>query len=55
MLLVFSGLGLAFTETLARALVDLVGGGQGSWDPRRAELVSGVDCTDCLFCTDEYI
>jgi solute carrier family 45 protein 1/2/4 len=39
-LLVFSGLGLAFTEPVARALVDLFGGGQGDWDPRHAELAS---------------
>ena len=40
MLLVFSGLGLAFTEPIAKALVDLFGGGQGDWDPRNAQLVS---------------
>ena len=39
MLLVFSGLGLAFTPPIAEALVDLAGGGEGDWDPRRAELV----------------
>jgi solute carrier family 45 protein 1/2/4 len=39
-LLVFSGLGLAFTEPVAEALVDLFGGGQGDWDPRHAKLVS---------------
>lgn len=38
-LLVFSGLGLAFTEPIAGALVDLFGGGQGDWDPRHKELV----------------
>lgn len=38
-LLVFSGLGLAFTEPVAGALVDLFGGGQGDWDPRHKELV----------------
>ena len=38
-LLVISGLGLAFTEAIARGLVDLGGGGEGDWDPRRAKLV----------------
>ncbi len=40
LLLVFSGLGLAFTEPIAKALVDLFGGGQGDWDPKSARLVS---------------
>jgi solute carrier family 45 protein 1/2/4 len=40
LLLVLSGLGLAFTETIAKALVDLVGGGQGDWDPKSVRLVS---------------
>lgn len=39
LLLVFSGLVLAFTETIAKALVDLSGGGQGDWDPRSIQLV----------------
>lgn len=39
MLLVISGLGLAFTEPVAKALVDLFGGGQGDWDPRETQLV----------------
>lgn len=39
MLLVFSGLGLAFTEPIAKALVDLTGGGQGDWDPKTIRLV----------------
>lgn len=39
MLLVFSGLGLAFTEPIAKALVDLIGGGQGDWDPKTIRLV----------------
>lgn len=38
-LLVISGLGLAFTEPVAKALVDLFGGGQGDWDPKEARLV----------------
>lgn len=42
MLLVFSGLGLAFTEPIAKALVDLFGGGQGDWDPKSQRLVSGT-------------
>lgn len=39
LLLVISGLGLAFTEPVAAALVDLFGGGQGDWDPRHVQLV----------------
>jgi len=39
MLLVFSGLGLAFTEPVAKGLVDLFGGGQGDWDPKSQRLV----------------
>lgn len=38
-LLVLSGLGLAFTDPVARAIVALIGGGQGDWDPRNAEMV----------------
>ena len=38
-LLVISGLGLAFTEPVAKALVDLFGGGQGDWDPKSIQLV----------------
>lgn len=33
-LLVISLLGLAYTEPVARAIVDLFGGGQGDWDPK---------------------
>lgn len=44
-LLVFSGLGLAFTEPIAEALVDLFGGGQGSWDPKSQKLVRPLDST----------
>ncbi|CAD6576865.1 MAG: hypothetical protein TREMPRED_001789 [Tremellales sp. Tagirdzhanova-0007] len=40
LLLILSGLGLAFTEPIAKSLVDLFGGGQGDWDPRSARLVS---------------
>lgn len=43
-LLVISGLGLAFTEPVAKALVDLFGGGQGDWDPREARLVCLPTC-----------
>ena len=39
MLLVLSGLGLAFTEPIAQALVDLFGGGQGDWDPKSQHYV----------------
>lgn len=42
MLLVFSGLGLAFTEPIAKALVDLTGGGQGDWDPKTIRLVKNT-------------
>ncbi|GFZ42873.1 hypothetical protein JCM24511_00591 [Saitozyma sp. JCM 24511] len=49
-LLVFSGLGLAFTEPVARALVDLFGGGQGDWDPRHTELVKGTAIGIAVFC-----
>lgn len=38
-LLVLSGLGLAFTDPVARAIVALIGGGQGDWDPKNAEMV----------------
>nr|XP_019012384.1 solute carrier family 45, member 1/2/4 [Kwoniella pini CBS 10737]OCF51165.1 solute carrier family 45, member 1/2/4 [Kwoniella pini CBS 10737] len=41
-LLVLSGLGLAFTEPIAKALVDLFGGGQGDWDPRSIKLVKNT-------------
>ena len=47
-LLVFSGLGLAFTEPIAVALVGLVGGGQGSWDPKTEQMVRSLfGATDC--------
>jgi len=39
MLLVISGLGLAFTELIAQSLVDLFGGGQGDWDPKSQRYV----------------
>lgn len=38
--LVFAGLGLAFTVPLALALVTLFRGGAADWDPRREKLVS---------------
>nr|XP_018264346.1 solute carrier family 45, member 1/2/4 [Kwoniella dejecticola CBS 10117]OBR86504.1 solute carrier family 45, member 1/2/4 [Kwoniella dejecticola CBS 10117] len=41
-LLVLSGLGLAFTEPVAKAIVDLFGGGQGDWDPRSVKLVKNT-------------
>jgi solute carrier family 45 protein 1/2/4 len=31
---------LAFTEPIAKALVDLLGGGQGDWDPKAVKQVS---------------
>ncbi|ORY25239.1 major facilitator superfamily domain-containing protein [Naematelia encephala] len=50
MLLVLSGLGLAFTEPIARSLVDLFGGGQGDWDPRNVQLVRGTSIGIAVFC-----
>lgn len=47
-LLVISGLGLAFTEAIARGLVDIGGGGEGDWDPRRAKLVRSVQCEGAM-------
>jgi len=44
MLLVFSGLALAFTEPIAKALVDLFGGGQGDWDPKSQHYVRIQSC-----------
>jgi solute carrier family 45 protein 1/2/4 len=34
MLLVLSLLGLAYTEPMAKAIADLIGAGQGDWDPK---------------------
>lgn len=39
-LLVLSLLGLAYTEPMAKAFVDLIGAGQGDWDPKGKALVS---------------
>jgi solute carrier family 45 protein 1/2/4 len=41
-LLIVSGLGLAFTEAIAKSFVDLFGGGQGDWDPKSVKMVSAV-------------
>ncbi|WRT65410.1 uncharacterized protein IL334_002353 [Kwoniella shivajii] len=41
-LLVFSGLGLAFTEPIAKSIVDLFGGGQGDWDPKSVKLAKNT-------------
>lgn len=38
--LVFAGLGLAFTVPIARTLVDIFRGGAADWDPHRQKLVS---------------
>lgn len=38
-LLVVSGTGLAFTQPVAKAIVDIVGGGQGDWDPNTQKMV----------------
>ena len=40
LLLVLSGLGLAFTEPIAETLVGLFGGGQGGWDPKSQKMAS---------------
>ncbi|WVQ83527.1 hypothetical protein IAT38_005668 [Cryptococcus sp. DSM 104549] len=48
-LLVFSGLGLAFTEPVAKALVDLFGGGQGDWDPKTAKFVKNTAIAIAVF------
>ncbi|RXK42648.1 solute carrier family 45, member 1/2/4 [Tremella mesenterica] len=49
-LLVVSGFGLAFTEPVAKALVDLFGGGEGDWDPRSADLVKKTAIGIAVFC-----
>ncbi|WVW79703.1 hypothetical protein I302_101673 [Kwoniella bestiolae CBS 10118] len=48
-LLVLSGLGLAFTEPVAKAIVDLFGGGQGDWDPRSVKLVKNTAIAIAVF------
>lgn len=40
--LVFSTLVLAYCKELAAFLVDLFGGGQGDWDPKRADYVANT-------------
>ncbi|WVF66722.1 hypothetical protein IAT40_001464 [Kwoniella sp. CBS 6097] len=49
MLLVLSGLGLAFTEPVAKAIVDLFGGGQGDWDPKSIRLVKNTAIAIAVF------
>jgi solute carrier family 45 protein 1/2/4 len=49
MLLVLSGLGLAFTEPIAEALVDLFGGGQGDWDPKSQQMVKNTSIGIAVF------
>ncbi|WWD16814.1 hypothetical protein CI109_101246 [Kwoniella shandongensis] len=50
MLLVLSGLGLAFTEPIAESLVNLFGGGQGDWDPKTVHLVKNTAIGIAVFC-----
>ncbi|KAJ9096390.1 hypothetical protein QFC21_005212 [Naganishia friedmannii] len=40
--LVFAGLGLAFTVPIARTLVDIFRGGAADWDPRRQKLAKDI-------------
>ncbi|BEI80167.1 hypothetical protein CcaverHIS002_0106960 [Cutaneotrichosporon cavernicola] len=49
-LLVISTLGLAFTEPVAKAIVDIFGGGQGDWDPRHGRLVKLTAISIAVFC-----
>ncbi|WOO78881.1 General alpha-glucoside permease [Vanrija pseudolonga] len=49
-LLVLSGLGLAFTEPVAKAIVDLFGGGQGDWDPNTGAMVRELAIAIAIFC-----
>ncbi len=49
-LLVISTLGLAFTEPVAEAIVDVFGGGQGDWDPKHARLVKLTAISIAVFC-----
>ncbi|WVQ74375.1 hypothetical protein IAR50_003976 [Cryptococcus sp. DSM 104548] len=49
-LLVFSGLGLAFTEPIAKSFVDLMGGGHGDWDPKTIRLVKNTAIGIAVFC-----
>ncbi|WVN90378.1 uncharacterized protein L203_105614 [Cryptococcus depauperatus CBS 7841] len=49
-LLVFSGLGLAFTELIAKGFVDLFGGGQGDWDPKTVQIVKNTAIAIAVFC-----
>ncbi|OCF30813.1 solute carrier family 45, member 1/2/4 [Kwoniella heveanensis BCC8398] len=49
LLLVLSGLGLAFTEPVAKAIVDLFGGGQGDWDPKSIRMVKNTAIAIAVF------
>lgn len=49
-LLVLSTLGLAFTEPVAKAIVDVFGGGQGDWDPKHGRLVQLTAISIAVFC-----
>ncbi|ORX36430.1 major facilitator superfamily domain-containing protein [Kockovaella imperatae] len=54
-LLVLSGLGLAFTQPIAATLVAIFGGGQGSWDPKTANLVRSTSiaiAVTSFYCLD---
>ncbi|ODN76973.1 hypothetical protein L202_05536 [Cryptococcus amylolentus CBS 6039] len=54
-LLVFSGLGLAFTEPIAKSFVDLMGGGHGDWDPKTIKMVKNTAigiAVLCFYCLD---
>jgi solute carrier family 45 protein 1/2/4 len=48
--LVFAGLGLAFTVPIARTLVDIFRGGAADWDPHRQKLVSAGSSFHSLPC-----
>ncbi|GMK54571.1 hypothetical protein CspeluHIS016_0111570 [Cutaneotrichosporon spelunceum] len=49
-LLALSTLGLAYTEPVARTIVDIFGGGQGDWDPQHGRLVKLTAITIAVFC-----
>ncbi|TXT11019.1 hypothetical protein VHUM_01770 [Vanrija humicola] len=49
-LLVLSSLGLAFTVPVAKAIVDLFGGGQGDWDPNTGAMVRDLSIAIAIFC-----
>lgn len=49
-LLVLSLLGLAYSSPVAKALVDLFGGGQGDWDPKGKAMVRYTAILIAVFC-----